>query len=105
MFNLLHIYILHIYIYSTFFIGLHLYLRVYYVLCVSCFSCFLVSLVFLFFVFENIHTLGQAIDSLPEKLEKAKKRSFVLRHELTDIILRRDGTFLKNLLKKTGCTF
>ena len=103
MFNLLHIsltYISYIYIYIQ--LSSLDYISIY---VSTMFSVSLVSLVFLFFVFENTHTLGQAIDSLPEKLEKAKKRSFVLRHELTDIILRRDGTFLKNLLKKTGCTF
>ena len=41
---------------------------------------------------------GQASDSHVDALTQAKKRSFVLRHELSDIVLRRDANFLKSLL-------
>ena len=41
---------------------------------------------------------GQATDSHVDALTQAKKRSFVLRHELSDIVLRRDANFLKSLL-------
>ena len=48
--------------------------------------------------FEDPIGNGQCVDSTNVDIVEARKKAFVLRHELEPMVLRRDGKFLKSLL-------
>ena len=48
--------------------------------------------------FEDPIGNGQCVDSSDADISEARKKAFVLRHELDPMVLRRDGKFLQSLL-------